>query len=342
MTSRHRVRTGAGRFAGLLARLRTPHKHPQLVLSPSYQKGAYDSHAVDAPFVFAHEGRFWMTHIGWDGIGYRTGLASSSDLLHWQKEGLILDRGPKGSPTEFNVALTWILRENDLFGSGQLKKVGGRYLGTYHAYPGAGYEVGPAAIGLCWSDDLRHWELEEPFLRCTEGASWERGGLYKSCLVEYEGLFYLFYNAKDREQWPWIEQTGLVMSGDLKHWERYGGNPVLLVGPGGALDDTFASDPCVLRCGDTWAMFYYGLSTDGHARDGVAFSEDLLHWEKAGEVLVDVGPEGAIDSLYAHKPSVFFRDGVLYHFYCAVAPARERRLGEIEHGEIRGIAVATS
>jgi predicted GH43/DUF377 family glycosyl hydrolase len=86
--------------------------------------------------------------------------------------------------TEFNVALTWILRDNDLFGSSSLKKVNGRFLGTYHAYPEAGYEAGPASIGLCWSDDLRHWDLEEPCLYAKDGSEWERGGLYKSCLVE--------------------------------------------------------------------------------------------------------------------------------------------------------------
>ena len=64
-------------FAQLLSRLRTPHKRPNLLLAPSYKRGAYDSHAIDCPFVFSHDGRFYMTHIGWDGAGYRTGLASS-------------------------------------------------------------------------------------------------------------------------------------------------------------------------------------------------------------------------------------------------------------------------
>ncbi len=325
----------------LFARLQTPRKHPGLLVAPSYQRGAYDSHAVDCPFVFAHEGRFYMTHIGWDGIGYRTGLAASDDLVHWRKEGVILDRGPAGSVTEFNVALTWIVRENDLFGEGRLKRVDGQFLGTYHAYPRPGYEEGSAAIGLCWSDDLRHWRLEEPCLRCEDGAAWERGGLYKSCIVEHGGTFYLFYNAKNEPRWPWREQTGAAVSTDLKSWRRLAENPVLTVGPSGAFDDLFASDPGVYWCGDAWAMFYFGNCSDGHARDSVAFSTDLVHWQKSGQVLVDVGTEGSIDSRHAHKPSMFFHGGVLYHFYCAVAPAGDVRLGEIEHDEIRGITVAT-
>lgn len=330
-------------YADLLKRLRTPDKHPKLVLEASYEKGAFDALAVDAPFVFAHDGRYYMTHIGFDGTGYRTGLASSTDLLNWTKEGLLIDRGPKGAVTEFNVALTWILREEELFGSGKLRKVDGRFLGTYHAYPRPGYEEGPACIGLCWSDDLRHWQLDEPILRSSDAdaARWESGGLYKSCLAEHDGAFYLFYNAKTPDS-PWVEQTGVAISHDLKTWKRHNGNPVIPVGPKGSFDDIFCSDPYVLRCGDIWTMFFYTLSSDGRARDTVAFSKDLLNWVKSNEILIDVGLPGAIDAKYAHKPAVITREGKLYHYYCAVAPAAERKRGSVEINEVRGIAVAMS
>ncbi len=326
---------------GLTKRMRTPHKHPTLVVSPSYKKGEFDSHAVDCPFVFRHGTRFLMTYIGFDGIGYRTGLASSDDLVNWKREGLLIDRGPKGSVTEFNVALTWILRENDLYGQGRLKKVHGKYLGTYHAYPNAGYEAGPAVIGLCWSVDLRQWHLEEPCLHAEDGADWERAGLYKSCLIEADGAYYLFYNAKNKEN-GWVEQIGYATSTDLKEWTRNDTNPVLKVGPKGSFDDVFASDPCVLRMGDCWAMFYYTLtSSDGHARDSVAFSRDLHEWTKSNEALIDVGPAGSIDSQYAHKPSVYALRGKLHHYYCAVSPCPAGKMGEIDTGEVRGIALAT-
>ncbi len=55
-----------------------------------------------------------------------------------------------------------------------------------------------------------------------------------------------------------------------------------------------------------------------------------------------VGPPGSIDSRYAHKPAVIGKDGVVYHFYCAVAPAADPKQGEIEYGEVRGISVAHS
>jgi predicted GH43/DUF377 family glycosyl hydrolase len=325
-----------------LKSLSTPKKLGKLVLAPSYKAGTFDSHAVDCPFPFYHEGRFWMTYVGWDGVGYQTGLASSDDLVSWTKEGLLLGRGPKGSVTAYNIALTSILRENDLCGRGSLKRVNGQFVGTYHAYPEPGYETGPAVIGLCYSDDLHTWDVRPPVLEPDPAWAWEAGGLYKSWLLEAGGVYYLFYNAKNRTHSPWIEQTGVARSPDLVHWERFASNPVLPIGEPGAFDDLFASDPVVLKYQDIWAMVYFGNCSDGHARDGVAFSSDLLHWQKSGAVLIDVGGEGSLDATHAHKPGIISHDDRLFHFYCAVSPARDRQIGEIEHHEVRGISVATS
>lgn len=322
--------------------LDTPHKHGRLVVAPSLRRGQFDSHAVDCPFPFRHQGTWMMTYIGWDGIGYQTGLATSPDLTTWEKTGLLLGRGGRGSVTEYNVALTCILRDNELYGPGTLRPVNGAYVGTYHAYPGAGYETGPAVIGLCFSPDLRHWELGEPVLRPEPRCAWEAGGLYKSWLMERDGTYYLFYNAKNHTEGLWIEQTGMALSTDLVHWERYAGNPVLRVGPAGAFDDIFVSDPCVFRHQDAWVMFYFGNSTDGHARDSAAGSPDLLTWTKIGRVLIDVGAPGSLDSRYAHKAGLIAAGSRLYHFYCAVAPATDPHQGDIEHGEIRGISFAHS
>jgi len=119
-------------------------------------------------------------------------------------------------------------------------------------------------------------------------------------------------------------------------------NPVVPCGGPGDRDERFAADPCVLRDVDSWVMFYYGLSEDGHARELVAFSDDLVHWEKSGEVLIDVGPKGSIDDQYAHKPGVIAKDGVLYHFYGASRKKGPADTDEVNAKDRRCIAVATS
>ena len=258
------------------ARYETPFKYGRLVLSASPDKDAFDSRSVDCPFVFTHEGKFYMTYVGYDGMGYQTGLASSRNLVDWRRIGCILKRDPASPVTRYNVAMNWVVRENPLRSAGRLRKIRGRFLGAYHAYPNPGYESGAAVIGLCWSDNLLHWDLDEPFLRPADGAAWERGGLYKPCLVERRDKFYLFYNAKTADPRGWREQTGVAVSSDLTTWSRYEGNPIIANGGPGSSDERFASDPCVLMDGDTWVIFYYGLDARGRARDLLALGQPLF------------------------------------------------------------------
>jgi len=316
-----------------LAPFRTPYKYERRVLEKSGVPGSFDDRSVDCPFVFSADGRFHMTYVGYDGIGYQTGLAQSDDLVHWERAGLIMGRDPADPITRYNIALMCILRDDALDSDAPLIKVGGRYLGAWHAYPNAGYEQGPAVIGLAWSDDLHHWQRTSPILRPQDGAAWERGGLYKPYLVRSGGLYYLFYNAKTDEK-RWHEQIGLATSPDLRNWTRYPGNPIVRNGPPDACDTRFASDPCVLRHGAWWALYYYGLAADGRARDLLALGTDPFHFTKAPEIMVDVGPPGSIDEDYAHKPSLIHSGGALYHFYCCVS-------GKWPH-DTRAITVARS
>jgi hypothetical protein len=316
-----------------LTPFRTPYKYGKRVLEKSGVAGSFDERSVDCPFVFSANGRFYMTYVGYDGIGYQTGLAQSDDLVRWQRGGLIMARDPADPITRYNIALMCILRDDALDSDAALIKVDGRYLGLWHAYPNPGYEQGPAVIGLAWSDDLHHWQRGEPILRPEGGAAWERGGLYKPYLVRSGGLYYLFYNAKTDDK-RWHEQTGVATSADLKTWKRYAGNPIVRNGPADAWDTRFASDPCVLRQGPWWALYYYGLAADGRARDLLALGRDPFHFTKVPEIMVDTGPPGSIDEDYAHKPSLIHSRGALYHFYCCVS-------GKWPH-DTRAISVARS
>ena len=125
-------------------------------------------------------------------------------------------------------------------------------------------------------------------------------------------------------------------------WERNPANPVLPAGGPGSFDERFASDPCVLKDGDTWVMFYFGYADDGHARDSFAMSRNLRDWIKSEEILLDVGLVGSIDSLHAHKPAVITWNGRLEHYYCAVAPQDAIEVSGHTQNEKRGIARATS
>ena len=322
----------------------TPYKLGRPVLAGSGVKGQYDECAVDCPVVFTHNGRVYMTHVGFDGTGYQTGLAVSDDMVNWEKLGVILSRGANQDWDKVGMACTTLLTDCDLYGGNRLLKWQDRYWLMYHSYPRAGYEAGSAEVGLAWTQDekLLDWHFcGQPVFSWRDGAPWERGGLYKVNLVRANDRFYLFYNAKNHPEHGWEEQTGMAVSDDLVHWTRCFDHPVLPVDPQ-AWDSKFASDPQVLYDSreKQWVMFYYGLG-ELSACDGVAVSQDLYHWQKFSAPILTIGRPGTVDSKYAHKPCMIFRGGALYHYYCAVRPRVD---GDIPgmYNEFRCISVARS
>lgn len=339
-----------------IGRYATPFKLGRPVVQGSGVRGSFDALAVDCPFVFRHGDRFCMMYVGFDGIGYRTGLAESGDLLNWTFKGMMLDRAPAGSPESASwdgvgAAGSWIVLESDgLYDTPRLKKIHGRYWMVYHSYPEPGYEAGGAKMGLAWCEDeeLLDWHrLEAPVMAFEEGGAWERGGLYKCCVVESGGLYYMFYNAKESTDWPWTEQTGLAVSGDLKTWRRDPGNPLMRTAPG-SFYSVYFSDPCVKYDGEAGRWVNFGFGYDGeHAQGALAVSHDLRSWDIADSPWLPVGRRGELDATHAHKSSVFYWEGTLYHFYCACRPAEPGDAAVVGSeegagGEFRCIALAAS
>ena len=328
----------------------TPYRYAQPVLHGSGVKGAFDEKSVDIPFVFWHNGKYYMIYSGFDGTGYQSAIAQSEDLLHWEFLDIILKRNPDSNRWDRNGgSVTWVIKEsNSLWDKPTLRKIEGKYWLVYHSYPGNGYEEGAAEIGLAWCEEenLLHWHyLDTPVYSWKDGGDWEAGGLYKACLIENQGKWYLFYNAKTKGE-PWIEQTGMAVSDDLLHWERCPENPVLRIDEG-RWDQTFVSDPYVVCDGDKWLCFYYGIGgldeEDGlyHAENGLAVSDDLIHWEKVEEPVLKHGPLGAFDNHHAHKPAMVYDKGTLYHFYCGTCQASPEYPTELFE-EDRTICVAAS
>jgi predicted GH43/DUF377 family glycosyl hydrolase len=309
----------------------TPYKLDRPVLSPSTDPDAFDSRFVDLPYIYRHGDSWYMTYVGFNGQGYKTGLAVSSDLVTWKKQGIILDWGRGSAFDSCGAAATWILRDNAFVNPVPLTYEG-KYWMTYYGNNDVGLEAGVGHIGMAFSDDLLTWHKYEgnPILKCSNGDDWEKGSLYKGCLLRHNGKFYLFYNAKNKQFPPWKEQIGLATSEDLSTWERHPGNPILPNSPDG-WDSIYTADPQVVSFDGLWVMFYYGYG--GYiAQNGLALSEDLITWKKHREPLLRTSSPVRFDDQCAHKPFVIRKDGIVYHFYVAVG----------ESSDTRHIAVATS
>ena len=123
------------------------------VLSPEadYEKGG----GVEDPRLTEISGTYYMTYTGYDGHSAQLCLATSKDLIHWERHGVILP-AYKGTWNE-----QWTK-------SGAIvpKQIGGKwwmyYLGTRKDSDGKARDF----MGLAQSDDLLHWAdaTKEPVL----------------------------------------------------------------------------------------------------------------------------------------------------------------------------------
>ena len=280
-------------------------------------------HNTDVPCVYQIPGspdRWFMSFIAFDGRGYNSFVAESTDLVHWTNPRLAMGFGEEGAFDHGGCVIGAFLYESyDIKAPRLLKLRDGKFWTLYGAYPRqGGYELRPGYEGVASSEDGLSWKRakQSPILAVQDPdcGSWEKDCIYQPWLVEHRGRFLNFYNAAEGG----LEQTGLAFSADLLNWLRYPANPVVPIRPGG-YDENFASDPKVFRDGDHWTMFYFGVGK-GAAHIMIAFSRDLVHWTAHPEPLYQAGgnPSG-LDKQYAHKISLVYhpQSGTFYLYYCA-------------------------
>jgi len=291
---------------------------------------------TDVPTVYQLPGDelFYMSFIGFDGVGYQSFIAESTDLISWTNYRLAMGYGEQGMFDFGGVVLGAYLYESyDVDAPRVLKRVNGKFYGLYGAYATKNtYEPDPGFQGLASSVDGLVWEREksESILSIYGPGmvkDWEKDSIYQPWLVYHNGMYYNFYNAKEMPQW--IEQIGLATSKDMYNWTRHEDNPVLRVSErddtiaNDGFDTQFAADAKVFWDKDHWVMFYFGVGKGG-AHIMVAFSKDLLHWVRDPTPLYTAGenPSG-LDKHYAHKISLVWdsRNERLCMFYCAVGDA---------------------
>jgi predicted GH43/DUF377 family glycosyl hydrolase len=278
---------------------------------------------TDVPCVYQLPGqpdKWFMSFIAFDGKGYNSFVAHSTDLVHWSNPKLAMGFGPSGQFDHGGCVIGAFLYESyDIKAPRLLKRRDGKYWSLYGCYPRqGGYELRPGYEGVAVSDDGLTWRRakDQPILSVhdTDCGDWEKSCIYQPWLVEHEGRFFDFYNAAQGG----TEQMGLAISDDLLNWKRHPGNPIVRNRPGG-FDARFCSDGKVFRDGDHWTMFYFGVGRGG-AHIMVAFSRDLLDWTAHPEPLYKAGGHpGGLDKQYAHKISLVHnpKNDTFYMHYCA-------------------------
>lgn len=316
--------------------VKTPFKYG-LVMVPEHP-----SKKMDCPTVFQKDGTWYMTYFVFDGRGYETWLAKSSDLLNWENLGLIMAFSDSTDWDANQKAGYPSLQDPTFGGTYELKPYNGKYWMPYFGGSSTGYEKGLLSIGMAYTSkdpsSPHIWERKEkPVFMATDADArwWENSTIYKTWVLLDESKttgypFVMYYNARGDSINPerGAERIGMAVSTDMENWERFGDDPLINHHKG------ISGDAVIQKIDDIWVMFYFGAfwpdRKDHDAFNRFACSYDLVHWtEWKGNDLI--APSESYDNWFAHKSYVIKHGGIVYHFYCATNKDSER-----------GIAVATS
>ena len=322
------------RMQAVYEEISTPYKFGLVLLPPDPSK------KVDCPSVFREAGRWYMTYLVYDGRGYETWLAASSDLLSWIPVGPIISFSDSADWDDNQKAGYVALQEMEWGGGYTWQQYDGKTWMSYFGGSSRGYEAGVLSIGMAFTEEdptLSHeWQrLEKPVLspKDPDVRWWENSTMYKSSVIwDRRRLtghpFVMYYNARGDSLNPQrgAERIGMAVSDDMVHWKRYGTDPVIDHHRG------ISGDAVIQKMGDLYVMFYFGAFWEGRsgAFNRFACSYDLVHWtDWDGPDLI--APSESYDAVFAHKSSVIKFEGTVYHFYCAV-----------DRDQNRGIALAAS
>lgn len=228
----------------------TRRPEPVLVSEAPYEKGG----GVEDPRLVKVGDTFYLTYTGYNNVDGRGAdkrdaqlcLATSKDLINWQRHGIVLP----SYQGRWNVKWT-------KSGAILTEKINGKYW-MYFLGDAKGQDT---QMGLAYSDDLLHWTeaLDHPVLS-------SRPGMFDSQVVEPgpppfltpEGIFLVYNGADDRQVYStgWVlfdrhDPTKVVARAPApiflpeRNWERVGQVPNVVFVEG------------MVREKNHW-LFYYG------------------------------------------------------------------------------------
>ena len=95
------------------ASLRMEAKDQDVILKHGGGPGDCDRLGAREAIVFEDKGVYYLHYDGAGPKGWLASLATSKDLIHWEKRGPILDFGKPGSPDSASASSPWVIRDGD-------------------------------------------------------------------------------------------------------------------------------------------------------------------------------------------------------------------------------------
>jgi len=231
--------------------------------------------------------------------GWNIGIATSENLVDWQKVGALKNSGE--------------VERNGFCAPGAIV-LGGKVHLFYQTYGN-----GPKdAICHAWSDDGIHFTRNpsNPIFRPTGG--WSCGRAIDADVIEHDGRLLLYWATRDpafkiqmqgvaaapvdgdfgRDQWTQLNPEGPILKPELP-WEGRCVEAAAMARHDGRL-----------------YMFYAGSYNNRPQQVGVAVSDDGIHFTRLSDrPFLPNGPPGSWNSSESGHPFLFQDDGQDYLFY---------------------------
>lgn len=302
-------------------------------------------------------GIFRAFYLQYDGYGYETYSAVTTDMVHFNlsNPGVVFSPRsnrpggePKPVPGSFDYASQTfvgpLLVDYNVSSNRVLRRAtsNNTYWYSYIGFHVPGYESPPGADGFASSNDGINWIRSTPYpvldtLPSHGCQTWEQGQIYAPFIIPApDGSLASFYNAGDASG---TEQSGAayLLGGpdnlpgydnfvNVSTWVRDPSNPTL---PNDPIASYQASDPKVYYddLQNVWVLIYFcnGKDSGGGADICIAFSDDQKVWSKASSPLyMHGGHPNGYDSCHAHKVWLTGdggRSNRLYLYYTGVSGA---------------------
>ncbi len=245
--------------------------------------GEWDSYRVALSDVLIESDGYKMYYSGFDKSLWGIGLATSPDGIKFTKH--------PANPLLRTGTCAW--DEKEVLFSSTLKegKTYKMWFGMREGAPNGFYRLGYAE-----SEDGLNWRRHpEPIMDVGPRGSVDDRGILRPAVVREGNGYRMFYASLDMD---WNMQLCLATSPDGLHWDKYKDNPIVRPGPA-AWDEVRIEDPHVVVLEGKYYLTYCGWDKEAKYRVGLATSDDGVHFEKWPEPILDVGPPGSFDELFA-------------------------------------------
>jgi predicted GH43/DUF377 family glycosyl hydrolase len=257
------------------------------------------------PAVVKFQGRYWLYYSlppyeGKPTPGWSIGVATSDNLVDWQKAGALANTGEA---------------ESKGFCAPGAIVLGGKVHLFYQTYGN-----GPRdAICHAWSDDGLHFTRNptNPVFR-PEG-DWNCGRAIDADVIEHDGRLLLYWATRDPDfkiQMQGVAAAPLDSGFTRADWTQLNPDGPILK-PKFPWEGKCIEAAAMARRDDRLYMFYAGSYNNAPQQVGVAVSDDGVHFRRLfDEPFLPAGPPGSWNSSESGHPYLFQDDdGRDYLFY---------------------------